>query len=107
MISQVQHKVPTWVRFVRYCYAKPSRLAVLKNGVAVHTVMSKYGSQQGDPIGGHLFALAIYDFMALVARHVPQAAISWIVDDLTVSGTMLELQQVATLIQVWVVQAAA
>ena len=99
MITQVQHKVPQWLRFVRYCYARPARLVIMHNGQVVQVIRSRHGSQQGDPIGGHLFALSIYDFMFDLIQQIPQAAISWIVDDLTISGNARELRQAMAFLQ--------
>ena len=42
---------------------------------------SVFGTQQGDVLSGHLFALSIYDFAHdLVTRH-PDVMVSFIVDD--------------------------
>ena len=98
MISQVQAKMPRLLRFTRYCYAQVAEMVIMHQGAVVKVLDSKFGSQQGDPLGGHYFALSIYDFMAEFQERFPEACTSWIVDDLTVSDTQGQLEQVAQFI---------
>ena len=72
---------------------------VVHKGAVVLKVNSVYGSQQGDPLGGHFFALSMYDFMLRLATKFPEACISWIVDDLTVSDKQGRLLEVAEFIR--------
>jgi len=95
MLTQVQHRFPGMLRFVRYTYAQRASFVVMHKGRVVKEIDSIYGTQQGDPLGGHLFALSIYDFMLDLRDNFPQAAISWIVDDLTVSDTQAQLKLIA------------
>ena len=60
MLSQVESKVPHMLRFTRYLYAQRAKFVVMHKGAVVGGIDSVHGSQEGDPLGGHLFALAIY-----------------------------------------------
>jgi len=60
---------------------------------------SVFGSHQGDPLGGHYFALGISDFATHLKGTHPAVCISWAVDDLTGTGTQEELAEVAELIE--------
>ena len=99
LLTQVECKLPHMLRFVRYLYAQAATLVVMHEGKVVGEIESVFGTQQGDPLGGHFFALSIYDFMAALLRQFPEAAISWIVDDLTVSDKQGTLVEVAKMIQ--------
>ena len=99
LLTQVECKLPHVLRFVRYLYAQAATLVVIHEGKVVGEIKSVFGAQQGDPLGGHFFALSIYDFMAALLHRFPEAAISWIVDDLTVSDKQGNLVEVAKMIQ--------
>ena len=99
MVSQVAAKLPHLSRFTRYCYAQTARFVVMHKGVVVAELDSVFGSQQGDPLGGHFFALSVYDFMRELRDAFQSESISWIVDDLTVSGTQGRLTEVAKFIE--------
>ena len=98
MLAQVQHKFPHLLRFARFCYAQQAKLVVMHAGAVVGEIESVFGTQQGDPLGGHFFALSIFQFMADLQVKFPEACVSWIVDDLTVSDTQDELVKVAAFI---------
>ncbi|MEC9336354.1 MAG: hypothetical protein VYC68_02515, partial [Candidatus Thermoplasmatota archaeon] len=98
MLSQVEVKMPRLLRFTRYCYAQVGRLVFMYKGKVVQVLDSKFGSQQGDPLGGHYFALSIFDFMEELHAAFPEACVSWIVDDLTVSDKQGQLEKVAKFI---------
>ena len=70
----------------------------MHKGAVVGEIDSVHGSQQGDPLGGHLFALAIYDFMLKLKETFPEACISWSVHDLTVSAKQGQLQELAEMV---------
>jgi hypothetical protein len=95
MLAQVEQKFPALLRFTRYVYAQRAKFVVMHKGRVIEAIDSVHGTQQGDPLGGHLFALSIYDFMKELRDDFPQAAISWIVDDLTVSDTQAQLKLIA------------
>jgi hypothetical protein len=99
MIAQVQSKHPRLSRFTRYCYSKPSKLKVLHQGRVAYVISSQVGSHQGDPLGGHYYSLSDYEFMEGLLDIDSNLAISWIVDDLTVSGTFASLHKVAQYIE--------
>lgn len=98
MLAQIQARMPHLLRFARFLYAKPAKFVVMHEGKVVGEIDSVFGTHQGCPLGGHFFALSILDFMREVRDKCPQAAVSWIVDDLTVSGTVGELKEVAKLV---------
>ena len=98
MLAQIEAKLPHLLRFSRYLYAQVAKVVIMHKGVAGRVLESRFGSQQGDPLGGHFFALSIFDFMLELKDKFQNACVSWIVDDLTVSGTQEELVQVAKFI---------
>jgi len=98
MLAQVEAKVPHLLRFARYLYAQRTKFVVMHKGQLVEVIESAFGSQQGDPLGGHFFALSIYDFMKQVRDEWPTACISWVVDDLTVVDTQERLLEVARMV---------
>ena len=98
MLSQVESKVPHMLRFTKYLYAQRAKIVVMHKGVVVGEIASVHGSQQGHLLGGHLFALAIYGFMLKLKGTFPEACISWIVDDLTVSAKQGQLQELAEMV---------
>ena len=98
MLAEVQARFPKMLRFVRFLYADSPLFVLMSKGKEVVKIATKYGTQQGDPLGGHLFALSIYKFMFDLRSKFPEACISWIVDDLTVSATQRELVDVANFI---------
>ena len=73
MLSQVESKVPHMLRFTRYLYAQRAKFVVMHKGAVVGEIDSVHGSQQGGPLGGHLFALVIYDFMLNLKETLPEA----------------------------------
>jgi len=98
MMAQVEVKLPRLLRFTRYCYAQEGTVVFMYKGKSVKELKSKFGSQQGDPLGGHYFALSIFDFMQELHSAFPEACKSWIVDDLTVSDKQGQLAEVAKFI---------
>ena len=100
MLAQVQAKFPHLLRFARFCYAQQAKLVVMHAGGVVGEIESVFGTQQGDPLGGHFFALSIFQFMANLQSKFPESCVSWIVDDLTVSDTQDVLGKVAEFIKV-------
>ena len=94
MIAQVQSKHPRLSRFARYCYSRPSKLKVLHQGRVAYEISSREGSHQGDPLGGHFHSLSNEEFMKSLLDLDPDLAVSWIIDDLTVSGTFASLHKV-------------
>ena len=98
MLAEVQEKFPELLRFTRFCYADRPAFVVMSKGKVVVEIATKFGTQQGDPLGGHLFALSIYKFMFDLKAAFPHACISWIVDDLTVSASQGTLAKVADFI---------
>ena len=83
MLAQVQAKLPRLLRFTRYCYAQIAKVVIMHRGKIVRVLDSRFGTQQGDPLGGHFFALSIYDFMLKLKDTFQNACVSWIVDDFT------------------------
>ena len=71
----------------------------MHKGAMVWEIASVHGSQQGDrsPWGPPL-ALAIYVFMLKLKETFPEACISWIVDDLTVSAKQGQLRDLAEVV---------
>lgn len=98
MLAQVEAKVPHLLRFACYLYAQRTKFVVVHKGQLVEVIESAFGSQQGDPLGGHFFALSIYDFMKQVRDEWPTACISWVVDDLTVVDTQERPLEVARMV---------
>jgi hypothetical protein len=99
MLAQVEVKLPHLLRFARYCYAQVAKVVIMHKGATVRVLDSKFGSQQGDPLGGHFFALSIFDFMLELKDTFQNACVSWIVDDMTASGTQEELVHIAKFIE--------
>ena len=58
MLSPVEGQVHHMLRFTRYLYAQRATF-VMHKGAVVGEIGSVRGSQQGAPLGGHLFALAL------------------------------------------------
>ena len=77
-----------------------AKFVVMHKGQVAAEIDSVFGSQQGDPLGGHYFALSIYDFAKQLKDTHPTACISWIVDDLTVTDTQGQLAEMAETIEV-------
>ena len=99
MLSQVQDKMPEWLRFVRYCYAQPAELVVMHQGTTRAVIPSLHGTQQGDGIGCHLFGFGIYGFMEQFTLKFKDSLVnSMIIDDQTLAGGCNELSEAA----VWV-----
>ena len=91
MLAQIEEKFPTLLRQARYNYAQRAKVVFMKAGEEAHIVESVFGSQQGDVLGGHYFALSIYDFAHdLITQH-SEVMVTFIIDDLTLSGTQGEL----------------
>ena len=88
MLAPVQSKVPHLPWLTRCLSAQKAKFVVMHKGAVVGEIDNIYGSQQEDPLGGHLSALSIYDFMLKLKDAFPahEAGVSWIVvDDPTVS----------------------
>ena len=62
MLAEVQARFPKMLRFVRFLYADSPLFVVMSKGKEVVKIATKYGTQQGDPLGGHLFALSLHKF---------------------------------------------
>ena len=70
-------------------------LMVICGGEVIEIIHSQFGTQQGDVMGTSYFGFATMKFAEELAELVPDAQISWIVDDLTVAGSVEEMGKVA------------
>ena len=52
-------QVPSLLGFFRWGYGVPSKLFVRDGGAAIHTILSREGGRQGDPMFPFFFSLAI------------------------------------------------
>ena len=64
VLSEVQERMPSLARWVQWCYGSPSHLVF-----GDHTLESRAGVQQGDPLGPLLFSLAIHQ-LAMKLRNM-------------------------------------
>jgi len=72
---------------------------VICGGEVIEIIHSQFGTQQGDVMGTSYFGFATMQFAEELAELVPDAQISWIVDDLTVAGSVEEMGKVARFIK--------
>ena len=64
---------------------------VICGGEVIEVIHSRFGTQQGDVVATHDFGFATMNFAEELAELVPEAQINWIVDDLTVAGSVEEM----------------
>ena len=63
MIKFCKKVCPTLLRYTRLLYDEPATLYCVHGDRVVDTIQPIDGSHQGDPLGGHHFAMTIFDFM--------------------------------------------
>ena len=72
---------------------------VICGGEVIEIIHSRFGTQHGDVVATHYFGFATINFAEELAELVPEAQISLIVDDLTVAGSVEEMDKVARFIK--------
>ena len=77
------------------------KVTLKHQGQLVGTIPSKWGSMQGDPLGGHYFSLSIQPLMATLAADTTgnETFQGWIMDDLTVAGSQRNVARIAELLE--------
>ena len=85
-IEEIQKSSPQLLRFYALQYSNQSELKVMWRTQCVARIWSRWGTQQGDVMGGVYFFYGTVDFARTLRAAVPEVMATWIVDDLTLSG---------------------
>ena len=96
--ANLQLEKPRMLRFFLFQYGNPSALLVVWNGVLIASFECSIGVKQGDVLGGHYFALGTVRFAEKIANMYPEVHISWIIDDLTLSGPQASCADIADIV---------
>ena len=87
-------RFPQLCRYLAVVYAKEAQVTVTQAGVAVESWEMDRGAMQGDPLGGDFFVCAKAEFAKDLNEMFPNVWFSWIIDDLTCSMKVSEVNQV-------------
>ena len=95
MFSEVRARIPSLSSWVESCYSSQPILHFGK-----HTILSRCGVQQGDPLGPLCFALTLHPIVERLKRDVPNLLIdAWYLDDGTLCGTAEDLAKALAIIE--------
>ena len=87
MFEEVRTRFPSIGAWQECCYGAQPMLHHRK-----HTILSKSGVQQGDPLGQLAFALALHPVVESIKREVPGLNINaWYLNDSPLSGSAEDL----------------
>ena len=90
--QQLQQLFPEILPFFDLCYETVGQLRIFRADLnCFQFLRSAEGTQQGDPLGPFLFALAIQPILSSVAANHPATIISAFVDDITLIGNIKQV----------------
>ena len=87
-------RFPQLCRYLATLYAQGAQVSVTQAGVEVKSWQMERGAMQGDPLGGDFFVCAKAEFAKELNRTFPNVWFSWIIDDLTCSMKVSDMNQV-------------
>ena len=106
MFKSIEENAPQLLRFYVLCYSdergtemngdKEPPLLIIWAGKLQNIIKSSFGTQQGDVLSSMYFGFATLEFAEALMEHVPNAWISWYVDDLAASANIGELAAIAS-----------
>ncbi len=95
MFEEVRARIPSMAAWLECCYGAQPLLHL-----GEHTILSRCGVQQGDPLGPLSFALALHPIVERINREVPDLQINaWYLDDGTLVGTADELNTALRIVE--------
>lgn len=95
MFDEVRARLPTLAAWVESCYSAQPHLLF-----GEHTILSRCGVQQGDPLGPLCFALTLHPIVERIKREVPNLLINaWYLDDGTLCGSPADLLQALRIVE--------
>ena len=87
-------RFPQLCRYLAMLYAQGAQVSVTQAGMEVESWQMERGAMQGDPLGGDFFVCAKAEFAKELNQTFPNVWFSWIIDDLTCSMRVSEVNQV-------------
>ena len=95
MFEEVRARIPSMAAWLECCYGAQPLLHL-----GEHTILSKCGVQQGDPLGPLAFALALHPIVERINREVPGLNINaWYLDDGTLCGSAEDLSAALAIVE--------
>ena len=95
MFEEVRTHVPGLAAWVESCYGAEPLLHF-----GEHTILSRCGVQQGDPLGPLCFALSLHPIVERIKREVPHLLINaWYLDDGTLCGSPDDLLRALKIVE--------
>ena len=79
------------LRWYLFCYGQPIVMYLVWQGQVVHEFTTKFGSQQGDPLGGHYFVLGTLELIDKLIKEYPNVLLTSFIDDSLLSGSLCDL----------------
>ena len=95
MFEEVRTHVPGLAAWVESCYGAEPLLHF-----GEHTILSRCGVQQGDPLGPLCFALSLHPIVERIKREVPHLLINaWYLNDETLCGSPDDLLRALKIVE--------
>ena len=97
MLRLVTLHFPGMARWVHWCYGNRDHPFLWFGD---HTLRSREGVQQGDPLGPALFSLVIQEIINAIQKECPNLKLNqWYLDDGVIAGTAEEVATALSIIQ--------
>ena len=95
MFEEVRARIPDLAAWVESCYGAEPLLHF-----GEHTILSRCGVQQGDPLGPLCFALTLHPIVERIKREVPHLLINaWYLDDGSLCGSPDDLLRALKIVE--------
>ena len=95
MFEEVRARIPTLAAWAECCYSSQPLLHL-----GEHTIFSRCGVQQGDPLGPLLFSLTLHPIVERIKREVPHLNINvWYLDNGTLCGNPNNLMRALEIVE--------
>ena len=95
MFGEVRARIPSMSAWIECCYGSQPLLHLDE-----HTIFSKCGVQQGDPLGPLAFSLSLHPVIERIKEEVPGLHINaWYLDDGTLCGSAEDLRAALAIVE--------